>query len=308
MTWRPRNLVENQGGRYRLVGEQVGEDIHGLDSILRLLGEGLENQSVEVRRDVGVERLRRGRGDGDMLQEVVAEVLSQKWGPAAQHLEKDDPEGIDVGAMIDLRVLAHALLWRHVGGRAHEGACARARRGRGEVGPQLGDAEVKHLDVLAALTGRVGHDEHVVGFEVAMDDADGVGGGQCRRDLPGDEDGLLDGHSIDAAKPVGKALALQELHHHVGHPLGEDADVDDVDDVGMLDRVGGPGFVEEALHVAGVGSAFRLQDLDGGFALEKGMNRKIHRPHPTFSKQTYNLVVVYLLADHRVYFRIGETS
>jgi hypothetical protein len=41
-------------------------------------------------------------------------------------------------------------------------------------------------------------------------------------------------------------LSLQELHHEVRHAV-MDADVRDVDDVGVLDRGGGPALEQEPL-------------------------------------------------------------
>ena len=62
-------------------------------------------------------------------------------GFASQHLEQHHAQGVDVGAIVGR--VAFGLLWREVGGGAHDCACL------GEVadaaGDRSGDAEIRNL-------------------------------------------------------------------------------------------------------------------------------------------------------------------
>jgi hypothetical protein len=111
---------------------------------------------------------------------------------------------------------------------------------------------------------------------------------------------LANRQSTNPPDPFGQALALQEFHHHVRHAVGQEAHVDDVDDVGVVDGVGGARLIEKALDVIGVGRALRLENLDGRLAPQERMLREIDRPHPTLTQQLSHLVVVDFLPDHNV--------
>ncbi len=80
-----------------------------------------------------------------------------------------------------------------------------------------------------------------------MNDALAVRGRQRRGGLGRNLDGLGDIERPDTIEASREALALEELHQHVGNVvLGQHADVDDVDDVGVADGVGRARLVEEA--------------------------------------------------------------
>ena len=137
---------------------------------------------------------------------------------------------------------AAGLLGRHVRGRADH------RAGRGLEADvlvvaveQLGDAEVEQLDELGAVGGR--DDDHVVGLEVAVDDADGVRGLEAVADLH--EHGER-ARQVDAgARPLAEALAAQELHDDERRAVVELDEVGDVDDVAVADAVDGARLLEE---------------------------------------------------------------
>ena len=111
---------------------------------------------------------------------------------AGRHFVQHAPEAEDVRPRVD-RLAAH-LLGRHVTDRPEDHA--RAARWRwstvcvaaGSRRVLLGESEVQHLD--AAVAG----DQHdVLGLEVAVDDAERVGGRDAFRCLRGDVEQLADG-------------------------------------------------------------------------------------------------------------------
>ena len=106
----------------------------------------------DLRHLRGEGRLRRRRHDGR---------------PATQHLVADHARGVDIGAMVHVRV-RRGLLRRHVGGRAEgysEGGEGRATRRRAHC---LRDAEIRHLCMLSG-------DEDVLGLHVPVYDTLRVG-------------------------------------------------------------------------------------------------------------------------------------
>jgi hypothetical protein len=80
----------------------------------------------------------------------------------------------------------------------------------------LGDAEVEDLGALAAGDLAVGHEEDVLGLEIAVDDASPVGGVERRRDLAQDPQRVLGRQATEALEARVEGLALEELHDDVG--------------------------------------------------------------------------------------------
>ena len=104
------------------------------------------------------------------------------------HLVQDHAERVDVDAPVGVAA-AGGLLGRHVLGRAEHGARAgQARLGGAppSAGGDLRDAEVDDLDEVGAAVA-IGQ-EHVLGLEIAVDDALVVRGAERARDLRGDPD------------------------------------------------------------------------------------------------------------------------
>ena len=109
-------------------------------------------------------------------------VLGMKGLAAGQHLVEQATHRVEVCAPIDV-VVAH-LLRRHIGRRTED-----LPRTRGPVGgiAQLGDAEVDHpqrIRIAGKLRRRL--EQNVVGLQIAVNDALGVGLGQRLADLIGD--------------------------------------------------------------------------------------------------------------------------
>jgi hypothetical protein len=108
---------------------------------------------------------------------------------AHEHFVEHRAEREEIRARVE-RLPAH-LLGRHVAHGAHDGAglCLGAHPGLRDVSTsrdRARDAEVEQLDV--AIAG----DKHVLGFQVPVDNAALVRGGQPARDLYAVLDGLAD--------------------------------------------------------------------------------------------------------------------
>ncbi len=146
------------------------------------------------------------RGSLGLLLEGHAERgLAGEGDLAGDHFVDDDPQGIDVRALVDLGRLR--LLGRHVLGRAdHDAGTGEPRRVE-----RPGDAEIHHLGVPLAV------DHDVLGLEVAVDDAQPVRLGQPLGDLLGDRQRLGLGEMSRPPDEALEVLAGHILHGDVVH-------------------------------------------------------------------------------------------
>jgi hypothetical protein len=208
------------------------------------------------------------------------------------------PQGVDVDAGVE-GVVAARLLRRHVERRAqdHAGLGQARRVGLAGVGlPQrLRDAEVDDLDEVLVLAAE---QEDVVGFDVAVDDALGVGGAERRGDLPGDvgDPGL--GQRALAVEQLGQRLTLEELHHDEGPAVVGLAEVGDVDDVLVADRRRQPGLLLEARDHLLLARVLVEQDLDRDPLADERVGRLVDRAHAALAD----------LAGHHVAARQGRAD
>ena len=133
-----------------------------------------------------------------------------------------------------------------------------------------GDSEIEDLQPALA------RDEEVLGLDVAVDEAFLVGGGQA----PGKLRSVLERlahRQRPAPHPQPQRLAFEQLGDDVRADLVV-ADVVDGEDVGVLERAGGPRFLFQAPLVLGIVPAGR-QHLDRHRAVELLVVRREHAPH-----------------------------
>ena len=270
--------------------------VHRRPAIVRPLGQCLEDDRLQLRRNCRVLVARWRHRLGDVHQHDVSPPGAHEGRRADQHLVDDDPQGVDVGAVIDLLGKSTTLFGRHVGRRAHHRPCLGLGAAPRQLAPQLGDAEVEHLHAGAERPAVVRHQEQVVGLEVAMNDLLAVRRLQRPGRLRRHVDGFGDRETA-ALDPPGQALPVEELHHHVGNPGRQQPHVDDVDDVRVVDGVGGPRLVHEPLDEAGVLGQLWSEHLDGGFAPHERVFGQVDGPHAALSQDRAHLVVVDSLAD-----------
>jgi hypothetical protein len=198
--------------------------------------------------------------------EHIHSSVAFEGAPSAQHLVEHGSQSEDVRARID--GLAARLLGRHVadGADGHVG-----RRGAGVRRDRVGrdgrrrrrqrhDAEIEEFQAA------VGAQKHVLGLEVAMDDAALVRGGE----RVGHLDRVVE--RLSNADRAGRQtrpqrLALQQLHHDVGGRFVA-ADVVDAHDARM--RKGGERlpFTFEADKGGAVVRHVRCQHLDCHIAIQ----------------------------------------
>ena len=175
--------------------------------------------------------------------------------PPGEQLVEDDPNGVEIRRCAD-RVALRLLRGQVLRG-AHDRACLRHV---GRTCPR--DPEIGHLDVVGVVL-----DHHVVGLEVAVDDAAAVGEPRRLEDLDRDLDRtdrierrLLADHLLERA-------AGQVLHHDVVGVVVGPA-VIHADDVGVLQAGGGLGLAAEALDESRILGETAVQQLQRDLASE----------------------------------------
>ena len=164
---------------------------------------------------------------------------------------------------------------------------------------QLGDPEVEQLDLR-----RVALDldqEHVVGLEIAMDDAVVVCRLECEDDRLDDRERVIE-RDRTAGEPLAQALAAQPLHDEVVAAVGQRAEREDVDDVRVPDLVDRPRLLDEPLDRLRVQRQLRMQHLDRGTLRDHGMDRGVHPSHPACAERPLDAV----LAHHHPGHQLGD--
>jgi hypothetical protein len=136
----------------------------------------------------------------------------------------------------------------------------------------------------------VGHalEQDVVGLEVAVQHALRVGGRDRRADREHQRRELAGGDPT-APDPGRERLAVEHLHHEVGHPP-EGADVRHVDHVGVADARRRPALAEEALDDLDVAREVGAQGLEGHPLAEVAVLGLVDDPHAPFAELAEHLV------------------
>jgi hypothetical protein len=223
------------------------------------------------RRDVGEQHPGQGLGGRPGREQVLP----------GQHLPQHDPDREQIAAAVERR--AADLLRAHVGRLALD---RHRRRGRGR-GARLGDAEVTDLDRARPRT------QHVVGRDVAMDQAaDAIGGegqivgvAQAAQHLAD----RVDDHRERQPARIDQAVeiaALDQLHHQVQAALVVAVEVEHRDDVRVLQPRGQLGLGDEHLGEGRVARGVGQDALDRHRPLEAlgahgvGTEHLGHPAHP----------------------------
>ena len=165
---------------------------------------------------------------------------------------------------------------------------------------ELRQAEVE--DLHAPVAG----DHDVRRLDVAVDDAGRVCGLERRSRL----NPVLE-RSCQRQRPFGEHLverrAVNELHRNEGRPFVL-ADFVDGDDVGMVERRSGAGFLDEAAMPLGIAGGVRLKEPDGGAAAEPGIDGAIDDPHAAASDFVLDLIVRDDHQEGLCHLRRGRTG
>jgi hypothetical protein len=195
---------------------------------------------------------------------------------AGDQLIQHDRDRVQVRGRADRQPLR--LFGGQVLGGAHD------RAGLGHVrSARAGDPKVGHLRVITVV------DDHVLGLQIAMDDAAPVGEARRFEDLD---------REVDRADRIERRLLAdqllqrpprQVLHRDVVGAV-EGAAVVDADDVRMLQPRGGLGLAAEALDETGILGKPAVQQLQRHLAPELQVLGEEHIGHPARAEPGDDLV------------------
>ncbi len=145
-----------------------------------------------------------------------------------------------------------------------------------------------------SFTLSVARQEDVLGLQVAVDDAGGVGGREalCDLDRGGGDD--LDGER-PAVEAVPERLALEELGDEVGDAVVA-PDVEDGEDVRVVEPPDRLHLDLEPADPVGVGGPGPREDLDGDVAAEPGVPGAPDLAHPARTDAGYDFVGTELVS------------
>jgi hypothetical protein len=219
---------------------------------------------------------RLGRADGD---QQLADVPFDERRAPREAAVRDGRQGIEIAAPID--GAAQGLFRAHVQRCAHN--LARVRLMDGVVGADcFGHAEIEQLDEEALL---VGDQEQVFGFDVAMDDVDGVGLGESTAGLRDEGHRFWDVEPVRSSQAPPEIFPLQQLHDDEAPPLLREAIVENVDHVRAVDARDRRGLSREpGADIVRAGPA-RLEKLDGHFSIERQVVRLPNAGHSAATQQ-----------------------
>ena len=187
---------------------------------------------------------------------------------ARQTFVEHERERVEVGALVD--AVPVGLLRGHVGQRPDDVAGARQRR----VARQVGDAEVGQLRRRAGGARAVG-DDHVLGLDVAVDDAAAVRVLERVGEREADPQHVAVGQLALGGELVERAPA-HELGHEVAR-VAVLARVEDRHDPGVVEPRGGQRLARRPLGRGARHPADR-DHLDGDVAVEALVDRRVDRP------------------------------
>ena len=290
--------------------------VHRLVANIRILGHRFSNQQVRLLGDLemGRELASRRRRMRDLHGQHLGRRLGFERRAAAQHVEQDHADRVDVRAMIDL--LAARGLGRHVLGRsehgAGEGLAAHQLIGR----EHLGDAEVEDLDEVVDLlalddelaggrllgdllvhlpndvsTARLADHHDVIGLQVAMDDELFVRRRERQRNLVGDVERAMQCDGALLLDQVLEARPVEVLHDEVDPAVGHGAEVGDVDDVGVVDRRRGAGFAQESCDRLLELGKLKVEDFYCDLLADVHVLAAVHRAHTAPAQDLVQVVV-----------------
>jgi hypothetical protein len=133
--------------------------------------------------------------------------------------------------------------------------------------------------------------EHrVVGLEVAVDDAGGVGLRKRAGDGADHRDRGPHAERSVALHPLAEALTVEQLHGDEEGAVVILSEVVEGDDVGVLQLADGSRLLDEALHRQVVVGQHRADALEGDLPAKGLLHRHVHRAHAAEAEQRLDLV------------------
>jgi hypothetical protein len=228
-------------------------------------------------------------------------VVASRGARTADHLVEHDADRVEVGSSVDL-IRGVRLFGRHVFGSPHHDARDREIPRLRVHLADLGDPKIDELEerrrtssrlswrVLRVRPRRKGH-EHILGLEVAMNDAEHVSGLERSQDLARVVAREGDAEPSLALEHGRERLSLEELHDDVGHVVFRGLDVHDLHDVRALDLGGYSSFPDEPVDEARATDEVGMKDLDRDTCPQALVVGLVDGAHPAVAQKAHQAVL-----------------
>jgi hypothetical protein len=260
----------------------VQQLVDTLVAVGRPLFETFRDQLVEHGGDAGAP-CRGGRGFlGHFRREDLLWTQALKRGDPREHLVAQDPEGIDVGPVVDVGV-GRSLFGSHVDRCADRDSGRREAVGTGGLKHRFGHAEVGDQRVPPGQ-------QDVVGLDVAVHDSATVREGQGIGDLAQDPGGILDRQLALTAQSLAQGSAVDEWRDVIGG-VRHLARIDEPEDVRVLECGDRPDLKEKPFGAHGSGQ-LGFQDLDRDLAVVLQVLGEVDRGHAALAQLALEAVAV----------------
>ena len=257
------------------------------------------DDGIEGRRIVGRGEAQYRRRLVHDLHQHLGDVLPVKRDLTGKQLEENRAYREHIRPLVDV-LLPHRLLGRHVVRGADRGPEG------GELGSdlhlQLDRSEIQNPDDVAFLGL---NQEDVVGFEVSVDDPEGVGVVQRLGKLGGDARRPRKRLTALAAEPLAELLSLEELHREVPRTVPGLPEIEDPDDVRVLELSGRLVLPAEALDRDVIAGDLRVQHFDGHVEAVRDAARFIHPTHRPVSDESLDTESADLGTDAGILLSAG---
>ena len=207
----------------------------------------------------------------------LAQVTRLVGWPADQHLVEQAGQGVHIGGRSDRA--AGEPLRCHVGARPDQ----HARHRDAGLAPDVGDAEVHQVGEV------VGGEQDVLGLDVTVHQAVGMGGVQRRGHLRDDRGGPRRGQWAVGPQQLLDAGALDQPHVDVEHTV-DLAEIVHRDHVRFLQPRRHPGLTPEPLLEARVCRDLGAQQFDRHHAFLDRVVGAVYLAHSTDTDQRFQLV------------------
>ena len=175
--------------------------MRGLIASVGILAHQPSDDVTHHRRHFGCDDIGPRRARGEVRLHVVERRAALKGQAAGEQLEEQHPQGIEIGALVDLAIHAPGLFGCHVGRRAFES----------HAGSGMGSA-ARQPEVDQAQAFRGARHEHVGRLDVAVHHAMPVHIAHDARELHGEAERGLDIELVDIDAEVGLAERFEDEH------------------------------------------------------------------------------------------------
>jgi len=257
------------------------EVVSVLVALATLLLEELEHDGLGLRQDVGLDRRRARRLCRALHLEERLAIRRSERQLSREHFEQEHTERVEIARGSGL--FAARLLGAHVLRRSEDRALRRQARVHREV------REPKVQDLHEVFASTLCGEEDVVALEIAVNDAKVVRTRERRGHLLEHVDAARERHG--ATRELTRERRTHEVFHdEVELALFGLADIVDVDDVRVIDAIGGARFSEHPCAEVRLPAEIGANELERDDAIDEHVACSVDDAHTAFTGACFEAI------------------